>query len=395
MNEKILDQIDPQQLGTLLKQARKRQKFTQSDAARVLGVSRTTITAIEGGQRAIKAGELIKLAEAYGRSVSDFVRGRPVIEPFAPQFRSTLSQTASDEEAQTIGKFEDLCINYYELEQILDRPLVRNYPPVYRYGRMNTEQAAEGLAIAERHRLGLGDGPVHGLRDVLESSVGLRIFYLNFHSYKFSGVYFFEPALGGCIALNARHPIDRSRTTLAHDYAHFLAHRTTPEISMEDQYRRKPESERFADSFARYFLMPSNSLSSRFNALYQAKGRFTRFDLVQLAYEYGVSVEALSRRLENMKLLPIGLWEALKKRKFKVREAQKEMGIDIESEKEAKLPKGYTSLIMDAYRMEKLTIGEVAYFLQVDLLTARELVRDLSIEQGSDLINGEDILELA
>lgn len=70
-----------------------------------------------------------------------------------------LSQTAEDEAqiAKTINQLEELCINYLELERILERPLTRNYPPVYNYGRMKTEQAAEGLTIAERNRLGLGD----------------------------------------------------------------------------------------------------------------------------------------------------------------------------------------------------------------------------------------------
>lgn len=372
MSDNILDSVNLQELGELLQQARKQQGFTQADAAAVIGVSRTTITAIEAGQRQIKSSELIKLAEAYSRDVSNFVRGRPVVQPFAPQFRSTLSQTAEDEAqiARTINQLEELCTNYYELEKILEQPLVRNYPPVYKYGRMKTNQAAEGLAIAERNRLGLGDGPIASLRNTLEQAVGLRIFYLKFAAYKYSAFYFFEPTLGGCIALNINHNHGRIRWSLAHEYAHFLAHRTTPDMSFEHQYQRKPESEQFADSFAEYFLMPSSNLNTRFNALYLAKGRITPADLVRLAHEYGVSVEAMTHRLENMNLLPIGIWKALQKRQFRVKETQKQLGL--ESEPKERLPNGYVALVMEAYYQEKLTIGEVAYFLQVDLLEARE-----------------------
>lgn len=372
MSDNILDIVNLQKLGELLQQARKQQGFTQADAAAIIDVSRTTMTAIEKGQRQIKSSELIKLAEAYSRDVSDFVRGRPVVQPFAPQFRSTLSQTAEDEAkiATTINQLEELCTNYYELENILEQPMVRNYPPVYKYGRMRTNQAAEGLAIAERNRLGLGDGPIASLRNILEQGVGLRIFYLEFDAYKYSAFYFFEPTLGGCIALNIAHNHGRIRWSLAHEYAHFLAHRTTPDISFEHQYQRKPEGERFADSFAEFFLMPSSSLNTRFNVLYQAKGRITPADLIRLAHEYGVSVEAMTRRLENMNLLPTGIWEALKKRQFKVEETQKQLALEFEPKE--KLPNGYVSLVMEAYYQGKLTIGEVAYFLQVDLLEARE-----------------------
>lgn len=392
MSDNILNSVDIQKLGELLQRARKQQGFTQADAAAVIGVSRTTMTAIEAGQRQIKSGELIKLAEAYSKDVSDFIRGRPMVEPFALKFRSTQRQTVEDEEkiVQTINQLEDLASYYYELEEILDQPLVRNYPPVYKYGKMKTKQAAEGLAIAERNRLGLGDGPIASLRDILEQAVGLRIFYLKFSVNKYSAFYFFEPTLGGCIALNIDQPSDRSRWNLAHEYAHFLAHRTTPDMTYEDQYQRKPESERFADSFAEYFLMPSSSLNMRFNALYQAKGRVTPADLVRLAHEYGVSVEAMTRRLESMQLLPIGIWEALQKRKFKVRETQKQLGLELYPEPKERLPNRYVALVVEAYHQEKLTIGEVAYFLQVDLLYARELIGELTWAQN---IN-DDVMEL-
>ena len=82
MESNILDSIDMRQIGKELQDARKHRGMTQEAAAEVLGVARTTITAIEKGERRIKAGELIKLARAYGRQVSDFVRQRPRIRVF-------------------------------------------------------------------------------------------------------------------------------------------------------------------------------------------------------------------------------------------------------------------------------------------------------------------------
>jgi len=51
-------------------------------------------------------------------------------------------------------------------------------PPEYRISGLPISHAAEGLASQERNRLGLGDGPIPILRDLLEQEVGLRIFYL-------------------------------------------------------------------------------------------------------------------------------------------------------------------------------------------------------------------------
>ena len=88
MAENIIDTIDLIKLGRELQRARKKARLTQEQAAEVIHVSRTTITAIENGQRKIKADELFKLARAYHVKVNDLIRPRPDIEPFEPQFRS-------------------------------------------------------------------------------------------------------------------------------------------------------------------------------------------------------------------------------------------------------------------------------------------------------------------
>src|SRR5437763_5987969 len=76
MNGNILDTIDIRVLGKELQQARTKRGLTQEEAAKSIGVARTTLTAIEKGERRIKAEELILLAQVYGLQVSDFVRPR-------------------------------------------------------------------------------------------------------------------------------------------------------------------------------------------------------------------------------------------------------------------------------------------------------------------------------
>ena len=80
--ENILDVIPPELMGAELRLARRQAKFTQAEAATFIGAARTTLVAIEQGKRRIQAGELIRLARAYGKQVSDFVRPRPVIKGF-------------------------------------------------------------------------------------------------------------------------------------------------------------------------------------------------------------------------------------------------------------------------------------------------------------------------
>src|SRR6266851_5410926 len=60
MDQSVLDTIDPRVLGDDLQKARKRRGLTQEDAAKIIETARTTLVAIEKGERRIKPGELIK-----------------------------------------------------------------------------------------------------------------------------------------------------------------------------------------------------------------------------------------------------------------------------------------------------------------------------------------------
>lgn len=379
MDTNILDTIDMRELGRELQQARTKRGLTQEDAARIIEVARTTITAIEKGERRIKADELIKLARAYGRQVSDFVRPRPEIEPFQVQFRGPSQRTSEDEAkiASYVIKLEELSRNYLELEQITGSPLVRKYPPEYEIAGLRTDQGAESVAIEERNRLGLGDGPIPILRDILEQDVGLRIFYLPLSPSKFSAMYLYDEQLGGCIAVNSQHPEERRRWSLAHDYGHFLVHRYKPVVFIEDSYQRLPESERFADYFALYFLMPTSGLKRRFNDIKRTKQKITPADLCTLAHYYGVSVAAITLHLEDMKLLPTGIWDKLREGGFKVREVQEQLGLGAIPARDEKLPTRYQYLAVYALDRELITEGQFARFLEVDRVEARLIAEKL------------------
>lgn len=389
MATNILDNIDPRLLGERLQQARKNRGMTQADAASVISAARTTIVAIEKGERRIKATELIALARAYGKEISDLVRSTPVLPSFEVQFRAAYGQ--NEEQVQPVlDKLQKLCQYYLELEEIVQSPLPRNYPSEYEAGNLPIEVAAESIAISERQRLGLGDGPIPQLRDILEQSVGLRIFYVKMPA-KYSEIYWYDEQLGGCMAINADHPEERRRLSLAHGYLHFLAHRRKPDLDYEGQYQRMPLSERLARAFQGLFLMPSSGLLKRFNDICRSNGKFTPTHLFTLAHYYGVSVEALDQRLTEMKLLPSGTWERLRDRGLKVRAVQKELGLGNIPQRSDMFPIHYQHLAIEALDQGLITEGQFADFLDVDRLEARRVAEKLRehssgmIEQATDL----------
>ena len=60
-----LTSCNPVAVGRALRQARKNAKYTQEEAAAFIGVARTSIVAVENGQRRIRIEELAILAQKY------------------------------------------------------------------------------------------------------------------------------------------------------------------------------------------------------------------------------------------------------------------------------------------------------------------------------------------
>lgn len=380
MNLDILQSIDPRELGKRLQEARKARGRTQQEAADLLGVARTTITAIEKGERRIRPDELTRLASFYGRSVGEFLRKGEPVEAFAVQLRAVVAPDTPVEAeiAPYAWEFQRLCEDYLELERICAAPLLRKYPPPYEIEGVAPELAAEDVATAERNRLGQGDGPLLNVREVLENDVGLRIFYMDLPS-RVAAMFAYTEQLGGCIAVNCKHPEERRRWSICHEYAHFLSRRYRSEVTFLGRYQRQPEQERFADAFARAFLMPASGLSRRYNELHRSReGRVTPADLCRLAHLYFVSVEALTRRLEELRLLQMGTWDRLQQAGFRVREAQALLQLPQRPVSEQLLPTRYLYLAAEAFERGDLSEGQFARFLRVDRLEARRLAAELA-----------------
>lgn len=381
MDKHLLNTIDPGVIGERLVEARRARRLTQQQAAETLGVARTTITAMEKGKRRPRAAELVKLAQLYGRSVQEFVRAETRSQPnFVVQFRAV--RGAGQEGASAdIQRFGEFCRWYVELEEQLGAPLPRRYPAVYDVSNTPPERSAEEVASSERNRLGLGDGPIGNLWGLLETDIGLRVFAMPMTNSRIAGMFLSTEEYGGCIAVNANHPEERRRWSAVHEYAHFLTDRFRPDITILNLYKRVPESERFADAFARCFLLPATGLSRRFEAIRRAKNKpVTPADVLALSHLYHVSFQAMTWRLEELKLLPAGTWDRLDDMGFKPTKARALMPLPTHEVKLPNLPLRYVALAIQAYEEGLLSEGQLAERLGTDRIGARERVRELTSE---------------
>lgn len=371
-------------LAARLRAARQAHRLTQQAAAEALGVSRPLLVAMEQGTRPVRPDELIALARLYGRSVGELVRPTPPLEGFGAQFRSAVANRPvidGAQEEQLEGLVEDLVRlgdDYLELARLSTASLPRRYPPVVDLGGLDTQQAAEDLAVGERNRLGLGDGPLLQLRQILDDEVGLRVFAPPLPG-DVAGLFVFAEPLGGCVAVNARHPVERQRWSLAHEYGHFLTTRTRAEVTVLRRYERQPAHERFAEAFAANLLMPRDGLRHRYHGLAQSRrGDVTAADLLQLAHVYRVSLQAMALRLEDLRLLPAGTYDRLRDLGFRPGEAGRLLGMPREQPDQQLLPLRYRYLAVELFQQGELTEGQLARFLRTDRVGARDIVAELA-----------------
>jgi len=387
------DQIDPRILGQRIAESRKARGQTQEEVAGFLGCSRPTYIAIEKGERPAKADEIIKLAGLFGRKVHDLVRPSEPVVDLQPHLRAVAEKLkGGDEEAlkSAIDEFQRLAEDYRELERTVGAPLRLNYPPeVALNARLDPAELAEGEASRERLRLGLGDQPIINLRATLEWDVGLRIFYWDLPS-AIAGMYAYTADLGCCILVNRKHPAERRRVSMLHEYGHLLVDRYKPGIDYLTTPGRKPMNERFAEAFGLCFLMPATSVRQRFHDIVGSTNDFQVADLRRLSHFYFVSVEAMALRLEQLGLISKGSWQFLKEAKFAPKQASELLGLRPQPINDRPFPERYQFLAVHAYERGDIGDGDLAYYLRTDVVSAREILHKTLTSREVAEGSGED-----
>jgi Zn-dependent peptidase ImmA (M78 family) len=276
------------------------------------------------------------------------------------------------------------------LERLLGAQLKIVHPPeVMLPPRGDIQEFAENVALRERARMMLGDGPIHHLRAILETHVGVRVFYGRMPK-GISGMFAYVQDLGYCVMINRLHPKTRRRVSLTHEYGHFLCDRHKPGVDFVEPSPRKPRNEAFCDAFAMSFLMPRSGIAQFFHSIVETTDDFRIADLVRLSDFYLVSLEAATRRLEGLGLVTKGTWDLLKSDGFSPKKARERLGIAEDGEQNLELlPERYRQLAVQAFEKDLITEGQFARFLRVDRLTAREILerestRDVSSDPEPD-----------
>jgi Zn-dependent peptidase ImmA (M78 family) len=146
--------------------------------------------------------------------------------------------------------------------------------------------------------------------------------------------------------------------------------------------------ERYANAFSRNFLTPARAVMQKFREVTAGSSTLTRRHIIVLAHAFGVSREAMVRRLEELGLTKSGTWDWFESNGGITDDQARQVLGDLvpsdSAKNEAIRPTTLrlNMLAAEAWRQEILSEGQLARLLHLDRIELREILDDMEIEGG-------------
>jgi Zn-dependent peptidase ImmA (M78 family) len=264
---------------------------------------------------------------------------------------------------------------------------VRNYPAERPILPGDVRLQAEQDATELRQWLGLGLSPITDIITLLELEMGVRV-YIRRLDAKISGLFTYDDALGACILLNASHPRERRTLTAAHEMAHLVSTRREAEVTRERAENSRDE--RYSNAFSSAFLMPARTLMQKFKEVTAGSEKFTRRHIIILSHAFGVSREAIVRRLEEVGLVKKGTWDWFVHygniTDEQARQVLGDLRLPDAAKADASRPTSLRLAMLAAAAAQRgiLSEGQLARMLHLDRVELRELLDRLHEGNGAD-----------
>jgi Zn-dependent peptidase ImmA (M78 family) len=291
--------------GAMLRLARQRKGFHQTQAAERLGIEQPILSRMENGLTEIRGDVILKASQVYEVPASFFSQAQPVYGPpvsVHPMYRRKADVTGRELDSVVA----ELNVRVMHLRKLLDAAEVANSAEIPKLD-VNDYEDPEEIAAVVRAHWRVPRGPIADLT-LLAERAGIFVVHSPLSGTSISGVTFAVPGLAPLVILNSEQTADRQRWSLAHEIGHLVMHRL-PSASMEEE----------ANIFASALLMPADDIRPAF------LGR--RVDLRVLAAlkpEWRVSMQALLMRARSIGAISDNqaqyLWKQISARKYRLRE---------------------------------------------------------------------------
>lgn len=271
------------EVGERVREARVVARLTQSELAYRLGLERSALAKIEGGERKLDALELFQLSDVLRLPFAHFVGASPLA---AVSRRAVLDDTVDTTEEVGWLLDADLAQHARDAQWLADEGLLPNDVEWTREAK--TPADARQIAIDLREYLGIAiDRPVGPLASAFEAA-GLYVLAVE----RGGGGASLRAAGYGVAVVGAKSDPGRRRFTATHEFGH---HVLGDAYSSDLTFTGRDEAERIVDAFASEFLLPS----ARVAAVLSGKStEAQRGALIALSAEFRVSWSLTVRTAE-------------------------------------------------------------------------------------------------
>ncbi len=402
-------------IGQKIRNIREKYGLSQEETEKSLGLPQKAMTRIEAGQRSVSSLELTQLAELFYCSISDFFPEKEGVEEdvLVTLYRLSPGLEADLEVQKEVAKYVQICREGVLLEELLNRTArkrVLSYPFPHPAGVLDAIRQGDQVAKEERRRLGLGNGPIHDIVDLLTSQgiwcAGTEL------PQEMAGLFLFRPSIGVAILVNGQHATVRKRFSYAHEYAHAIFDKNH-HVLISTTANASECIETRANAFAAAFLLPSEGVSEMIHSLGKggasrtdyaifdvatqgvveteerllaSRQKITPQDIALIAHHFGVSYQATVYRLRSLRYLTQKERELLLTDELRGKNYLKMLGLnDLDkSEKNSvnqrELKTYISQLIIEAYQSGKISRGrllDLSRLLNLPGLQILEIAEDV------------------
>lgn len=386
-------------LADQLVRARSASGFGQDDVANALGVSRAMVSYWEAGKRAPNDRQLTSLSRLL-RVPTGVLLGHEEPAP-APDIAAMLlrgaDQAVLDDALGGLGEFAAFLDTFATLAEAAKFPVrgMHQSPFVTAVGFESADDARR-KAEEVRAYLRLGLGPIGDMDSVCEL-LGITVYRAKLGAdltRTVSGAFLHHAEIGFAVLVNLEMTPGRRRFTLAHELAHALFD------SADNRYlvstAAKPPRERFADSFAGEFLMPTEGM----RRVMEEQGFGPRIEdpseVIHLQRFFGVSYITALVRLRQTKFMTQARFDSFKEIRPVL--LARSLGYDIGEEEHSpqpdlwrleRFPQRFRRLLRIAVQrgvvsvpsaaaLTQLTIDEIADLVTTDVATSSQPSQEMT-----------------
>jgi Zn-dependent peptidase ImmA (M78 family)/transcriptional regulator with XRE-family HTH domain len=283
-------------VGTRIRQLREALGVQAQDLAARVGLDPSAVSKIETGKRAIKADELIRIAEALNVSPLALLEDIPMLSSLPVAARRAGSSITHGEAYQRLLGLSELHVVLAEAG-IPTSPNLWGVPDVFGLFWL---EAATKLAEWAREQLRVeveGDQRFDAFAVAIENRLKIDVFIEPYTDDPLSGAAITDRSFP-LIFVNSDYSLPRSMFTMAHELGHILAGHVDDTITLDRELSGSNNDERMANAFAANLLMPEDRIREEIK-----EGGRKLSTLVDLTYRLGVSYESLVYRLHNLRLV--------------------------------------------------------------------------------------------